>query len=448
MPQSTAIVGGTLVDVRTGGATANATVLVEGDRIAEAGPADRVPIPAGTRELDARGAWLIPGLTDMHAHVRHPALLPLYLAFGVTTVRDPGGSLTRSELMRRDVAEGRRIGPRMFIAGPILDGIPPLWPDMSLLVDTVARADAAVRFLAAHSVDVIKVYNSVPEASLETIVRTAHELGLRVTGHVPRSITMSRAVELGMDGLEHVRVTGREMLSADEAAKLDYLPVRRREAMLWERFDLSWPKFAQLIERIAKKGVFLDPTFVVDAAPIRTEEAREQAERMEGLPSWIAETIRSASAARDAGDPNRVMEQPAEVMELGRSGFDKRQQFIRMCAAAGVRLVTGTDFTGLGDDLPGRGVQQELGYLAESGLTPLAALQASTLTAAAALGREREMGAIERGMRADILVVDKDPLADVRNVAAIRAVVHGGRATTPTELLAAPPAEPETPYAR
>jgi imidazolonepropionase-like amidohydrolase len=441
-----AVVGGTLVDIRTGQTTANATVLIDGDRIAEVGPGLRAS--ADAKEVDARGGWLIPGLTDMHAHVRLPALLPVYLAFGVTTVRDPGGNLTRSVLLRRDVAERRRIGPRMFIAGSILDGIPPLWPEMTLLVDTVERAEAAVRFLAAQEVDFIKVYNSVPDRSLETIVRIAHDLGMRVTGHVPRSLTMTRAIEIGIDGLEHVRVTGREMLSPEEAAKLDYLPVRRREAMLWERFDLSWPKFAQLVDRIAKKGVFLDPTFVVDAAPIRTAEERDRAERMDGLPAWIAETVRPASAARDAADPNRVMEQPPDMMELGRSGFRKRQQFIRMCATAGVRLVTGTDHAGLGDDLPGRGVQQELRYLAECGLSPLAALQASTLTAAAALGKERETGAIERGMRADILVVDKDPLADVRNVAAIRAVVHGGRATTPAELLAAAPAEPETPYAR
>ncbi|TMB81001.1 MAG: hypothetical protein E6J52_00120 [Chloroflexi bacterium] len=444
----TAIVGGTLVDVRTGKTTASTTVLTDGERIAEVGPADRVRAPAGAKEVDARGGWLIPGLTDMHAHVRSPGLLPVYLAFGVTTVRDPGGSLTRSVLLRRDVAEGRRIGPRMFIAGPILDGIPPLWPEMTLLVDTVERAEAAVRFLAAQEVDFIKVYNSVPERSLEAIVRTAHKLKLRVTGHVPRSLTMTRAIEIGMDGLEHVRVTGREMLSPEEAAKLDYLPVRRREAMLWERFDLSSPKFASLVERIAKKGVFLDPTFVVDAAPVRSDEERERAERMDGLPDWIAETIRPARAARDAADPNRVMEQPQDVMELGRSGLRKRQQFIRMCADAGVRLVTGTDFTGLGEDLPGRGVQQELGYLVACGLTPLAALRASTITAAAALGKEREMGAIERGKLADILVLDKDPLAEVRNIAAIRAVVHGGRATTPAELLAAPPPEPETPYAR
>lgn len=448
MAETTAIVGGTVVDVRSGRTAANTTVLIDGDRIREIGSAESVRAPAGAKVVDASGAWLIPGLTDMHAHVRTAALLPVYLAFGVTTVRDPGGSLTRSLLMRRDVAEGRRVGPRMFIAGPILDGIPPLWPDMSLLVDTAERAEAAVRFLKSQEVDFIKVYNSVPERSLEAIVRTAHELGLRVTGHVPRSLTMTRAIEIGMDGLEHVRVTGREMLPPEEAATLDYLPVRRREAMLWERFDLASPKFPRLVELIAKKGVFLDPTFVVDAAPLRRDDQRERAERMDDLPAWIADTIRPARAARDAGDPNRVMEQPPDMLEPGREGIRKRMRFIKMCADAGVRLVTGTDYTGLGEDLPGRGVQQELEHLAACGITPLAALQASTVTAAAAIGVEREQGAVERGMRADILVVDKDPLADVRNIGAIRAVVHGGRATTPAELLAAPPKDPETPYAR
>jgi len=440
-----AIVGGTLVDVRTGRTTANTTVLVDGDRITEVGP--NVRAPAGAREVDARGGWIIPGLTDMHVHPRIAALLPLYLAYGVTTVRELGSGLTRARLLKRDLDTGRRLGPRFFFAGTILDGIPPLWPDISLLVDTEARADAAVRFLHAQGVDVIKVYNSVPERSLETIVKTAHELGLRVTGHVPRSITMSRAIEIGMDCLEHIRVTGREMLPPDEAATLDYLPVRRREAMLWERFDVTTTKFADLIARLAKKGVFLDPTFVVDAAPLRDAAEQKKAESMDGLPAWIADTIRRATGIRDAGDPNRVMEQPPDVMESGRSGFRKRQTFIKMCADAGVRLVTGTDLSGLGEDLPGRGVQRELGYLVECGLTPLAALQASTVTAAAALGKENDFGAIEKGKRADLLVLDADPLADIKNVARIRAVVHGGHATTPAELLAAPPPEPETPYA-
>src|SRR5262245_25065741 len=143
---TTAILGGTLIDPAAGRTTRNATVLFEGDRITAAGPAGQVAVPADAARIDAAGRWLIPGLTDMHVHVRTAALLPVYLAHGVTTIRDVGGNLTRGQLLRRDLTEGRRVGPRLFIAGNILDGVPPLWPDMTILVDTRERAEAAVRF--------------------------------------------------------------------------------------------------------------------------------------------------------------------------------------------------------------------------------------------------------------------------------------------------------------
>ena len=448
MTTTTAVTGGTIIDVRTGRTTAGATVLMAGDRITAVGPSASVAVPADATRIDASGAWLIPGLTDMHAHVRTPALLPVCLAHGVTSVRDPGGNLTRGLLLRRDLSEGRRLGPRMFIAGPILDGIPPLWPDISLLVDTPERAEAAVRFLAASGVDLIKVYNSVPERSLEAIVRVAHAAGLRVTGHVPRAITMTRAIELGMDGLEHIRVTGREMLPAEEAAKIDFLPVRRREAMLWDRFDLSWPRFDRLIERLVASGVYLDPTFVVDAAPLRTDEESARAADMSHLPAWIADQVARVSEVRTSqtSDLQRVMDMPAELMATAREGFRKRQEFVGRCAKAGVRIVTGTDHWAAGEDLPGRGLQRELGYLVECGLSPVEALRASTLTSAAAIG-QYDAGAIEAGKRADLVVLDRDPLADIRNVAAVRAVVAGGRVLTPAEMLAQPPREPSSPYA-
>src|SRR5581483_9106838 len=123
----------------------------------------------------------------------------LYLAYGVTTVRDTGGNLTLLRLLRESIEHGSQIGPRIFFAGPLLDGATPVWPPMSIVVDTLERARAAVQFLAGQGVDLIKVYNWVPEASLRVILETAHELGLRVTGHVPRMLTMTRAVQMGMD---------------------------------------------------------------------------------------------------------------------------------------------------------------------------------------------------------------------------------------------------------
>src|SRR6185312_3147710 len=115
-------------------------------------------------------------------------------------------------------------------------------------------------------VDFIKIYNWVPEASLQVILETAHHLGLRVTGHVPRTITMTRAIQLGMDCLEHIRITGRELLSPEEAERIDPLPVARRETLLWERFDLESEPMQRLIRLVADSRIFLDPTLLVDSA--------------------------------------------------------------------------------------------------------------------------------------------------------------------------------------
>src|SRR4030095_4072666 len=123
--------------------------------------------------------------------------------------------------------------PRIFFAGPLLDGATPVWPAMSIMVDTPERARAAVEFLASQGVNFIKVYNWVPEASLRVILDTAHRFGLRVTGHVPRTITMTRAIQLGMDCLEHIRITGRELLPPDEAERLHPPPPARRANPRW-----------------------------------------------------------------------------------------------------------------------------------------------------------------------------------------------------------------------
>jgi imidazolonepropionase-like amidohydrolase len=403
---SLALVGGTVIDVRRGLTLEEHTVVIASGKI--------------------------PGLIDMHVHVSGDGradLLPLFPAHGVTTVRDTGGILTSLHVLRQDLEAARRIGPRLFYAGPILDGLPAIWPFMTLLVDTERRAEAAVRFLAAHDVDVIKVYNSVPEASLGVIVRSAHELDLPVTGHVPRAITMTRAIELGVDGLEHIRITGREMLTAEEADRLDYLPVREREPLLWERYDPVSPKFERLARRLAEARVFVDPTFVVDHAMVFPED---HGASRDDLPGWIDDAL--AKIVR----PAQMAPVPPELREAGRSMFEKRLRFVGLCAAAGVRLIAGTDLTGPGEQLPGRGLQRELAFLVMAGLTPLEALRAATVTAAEALRREEELGAIEVGKVADIVVLDRDPLADIQNVGSVRLVVQRGRAATVADLLRAP----------
>jgi imidazolonepropionase-like amidohydrolase len=415
-----AITGGTVVDVRTGRQHPNTTLVVDGDRIASIGAA----VPENAQVIDANGAWLLPGLMDMHAHTTgdyKDKIHHLYLAYGVTTVRDTGGNLTLLRLLRDRIESGTHTGPRIFFAGPLLDGATPVWPPMSIMVDTPERARGAVQFLASQGVDFIKIYNWVPEGSLEVILDTAHQLGLRVTGHVPRTITMTRAIQLGMDCLEHIRITGRELLPAEEADRIDPLPVAVRETLLWERFELESEPMQRLIRLIADSRVFLDPTLLVDSAL--------------SVDAYAIDTENPANAdvPDDVRDGFTRTERPpifdvSEVsLEVAHQGFRKRQQLVGMLHNAGARLLAGTDCFGLGKQLPGLGLQNELALLVESGLSPLAALQAATVTAADALGQADRLGTLEPGKLADIVVVEGDPLADIHNARRVRTVMKAGR---------------------
>ena len=421
-PPTVVIKGGTLIDVHTGRQVADSLIVVEGNRIKQVGKESEVVVPPEAQVIDAHGKWIIPGLMDMHAHIAGTKNLPLglYLANGVTTIRDPGGNLTPLRLARQEIESGKRLGPRLFFSGYVLDGNPPLWPDFSIMADTPERAESIVNFLIDQGVDSIKVYNSVTEPALVAIVRTAHGRGIPVIGHVPRSMTMTRAVELGMDGLEHIRVTGRELLPVEEADKIDFLPFVEREALLWQRFDLGSDKMKALVSLLAERKIFLDPTLTVDelsSFALYEEQARDPNNRFLPRNSFNNE----AEAAPE------VFRLPPELKEAAAEGFRKRLQFIGMCGRAGVQIIAGTDGVGAGTLLPGFGLQHELELLAQAGLAPIQVIQAATINAARALKKDEDLGSIEAGKLADLVILTSSPLADIRNTAKIDGVMIGGR---------------------
>lgn len=415
------IQGGTLIDVHTGAQITDSLIVVEAGRIKQVGRGSEIEVPQEAQVIDARNQWIIPGLMDMHAHITVAKNLPLelYLANGVTTIQDPGGHLTLLRLARQEIESGKRAGPRLFFAGSVLDGNPPLWPELSIIADTEERAESATRFLIDQGVDSIKVYNSITEPALVAIVRTAHARGIPVIGHVPRSMTMTRAVELGMDGLEHIRVTGRELLPLEEADKIDFLPFVQREALLWQRFDLDSDKMKALVSLLAERKIFLDPTLTVDelsSLASYDEQAKDPNNRF--LPR---DFIDEAEAAPD------VFRLPPELKDAAAAGFRKRLQFIGMCSRAGVQILAGTDGIGTGTLLPGFGLQHELELLAQAGLTPIQVLQAATINAARALRKDTELGSIEAGKLADLVILSSSPLVDIRNASKIEGVMIGGR---------------------
>ena len=423
--------GGTVVDVASGKEIPDSVIVIRGDRIEQLGKVGSTGIPEGAQIVEAQGKWIVPGLIDSHAHAEdnEDSLLSLYLTNGVTTIRNPGGNITLLRLTRDQLARGELVGPRLFFSGPFLDGMPPVWPAGSLLVDTPERARSTVNFLANQGVDFVKVYNNVKEAELKVIVETAKARGLPVAGHIPRSMTMTHAIELGMTRLEHIRVTGKEMLSADEAKKLDPLPIGRREPMLWKRFDLQSEKMRRLVQLLVQNKVFLDPTLVVAEF---LEVSNPDAEKNDPNNQYVS----AASVEEDYKHWKApLFEVPAELQATAVEAFHKQQKFVGMCNQAGVRIIAGTDGPGIGRLLPGFGLHWELELLVGSGLTPLQALRAATSTGAEALGKEDQLGTIDRGKLADMVVLDANPLDGIQNLRKIHLVVQGGKTYSPEALL-------------
>jgi imidazolonepropionase-like amidohydrolase len=305
----------------------------------------------------------------------------------------------------------------------------PVWPSGSILVDTPERAKSAVNFLADQGVDFVKVYNNVKEPELKAIVETANQRGLPVAGHVPRSMTMTRAIELGMTRLEHIRITGKEMLSAEEAEKIDPLPVGKREPLLWQRFDLQSEKFRALVQLLARSRVFLDPTLVVaefdEVSNLSSEKNDSNNQYLTA--EFVEENVKDLK--------NPILVVPGELRIAAVEAFHKQEKFVGMCNQAGVRIIAGTDGPSIGRLLPGFALHRELELLVTSGLSPLQALRAATSTAAEALGREGDLGTIAPAKFADMLIVDADPLKEIQNLRKIHVVIEDGKTYTPDELL-------------
>jgi hypothetical protein len=426
--QTLVIEDGAIVDTRNGAVLEHRTILVEDDRITRVAHAGEISTPSNAEVVTARGLWVLPGLIDMHVHGSSRADVPLalYVANGVTSIRDLGGPLAPLQLLRNELEAGKRLGPRLYFVGPILDGAPPAAPSISIIVDTAARAASTVDFLIDQGVDAIKVYNGISAPVLQAIVERARHRSVPVVGHVPRAITASQAVELGMSMIEHSAIRAADLaawnaLTQDEVDRIrNSQSVTAREAMVWRHVDLTTREVAALIERFATARIFLDPTLSVDEFDslfLYPDQAAHPNNRFLKR-SFVNETL---------GPDHQTFKVPDELKGLARTGVEKRRRFIGMCHRGGVSIVAGTDGPGIGTLAPGFGLHRELELLVATGLTPMDALRAATLNAAAALGQEENLGVVEAGKLADIVLVRADPRVNIGNASRVEAVVLRGQ---------------------
>lgn len=434
-----AIVGATVLSPRSAVSRTRSTVVVRGDRIVAVGSPRSVRVPDDAEVLDGRGRFLIPGLMDMHVHQSgYDAVDPaLFLANGVTTVREMSGSPMAREWRDR-TAVGTLFGPRPVVGSPMLDGSPSLWTGLGAAAVEIADAAAAreaVRASAADGADFIKVYTRLSSESFHAVAEESHRLGLPFAGHCPDDVPVTQASAAGQRSFEHLFTTWYAASSHERAIReaLDGMTVEPGGYVEWFQkihpLDLMAARSydpgraARVFARLARNGSHQVPTFTMHRAFDRPDLLDRDDPRLRYVPATTRESW--AWQLAEIYQAGRTAQHVAEHREL----FGRRAGFLADMHRSGVPVMAGTD-TGTPYCFPGFSLHDELELLVAAGLSPAHALSAATWTPARFLGLTGVTGTVGQGTVADLVLLDADPLADIRNTRRVHAVVVRGRLIT------------------
>ncbi len=398
------------------------TVLVKGSRIVAVGPAGTIAVPPGAKTIDGTGKFLMPGLADMHAHVNDRAALGMLIANGVTTVRNMWG--TRITLdWRAQIEQGALLGPTIHTAGPIIDGVPPIW-DGSTAVKDAAEATAAVRAQKASGYDFVKVYSDLTMDAYDAIVDEAAKLGLPVAGHVPDRVGLDHVLAKRQRSIEHLEGYFQFSQRDDSPikGKLDMPSIRRAIDYLDET------KLAALVQKTRAAGTWNCPTMVSRAKYVSPAEGKVELARPE-----MRFMLPGVRAMWDPANDPLYRERTEEDYARRKRDYARRAKLVKELHDAGAHLVLGTDFP-TPFVVPGFAIHEELALFVAAGLTPYDAIRAGTADAAEYL--RDAFGVVAPGRRADLILVDANPLDDVKNVARRAGVMARGVWRPESELRA------------
>ncbi len=427
----------TLLDMTGAPAQRDMTVVVVRDKIVAVTPSESDDVPWSATVIDGHDKFLIPGLSDMHVHLTAAGepggsrdfMIPLLLANGITSVRDMGGYLESLLPLRDEIEKGKRVGPRIFLAGPYLDGNPPAFQP-SLTVTNKVQAVSDVHDLVRRGVDFIKVQSNLSRDAYFAIAEAARAEHISFVGHVPDRVTAAEASAAGQKSIEHLtgvlracssnepKLMREQFLAASGVEKHVSSNARQID---WD--DELLESFSEdhahaLIEEFIAHGTWQTPTLILlrqDAYP--GENFPEQRQPlMKYVPREVLERWRTI-LTRVTKRPNYIV--PDGLMRNSERIVGEMQQ-------AGVSILAGTD-TPAPFVYPGFALHQELALLVASGLTPMQALQAATSRASEFMGKSATQGTIEKGKAADLLLLDANPLADIHNTSRIIAVVVRGK---------------------
>ena len=447
-PETFVIYNVTVIDATGAPAQSGVTVVVKGDHIAGIFKSRGFRDQKSTAfSIDGTGKFLIPGLWDMHVHLAQPntskwgreVFLPLFVANGVTGVRDMGGDFAALVQWRAQIEQGTLLGPRIVAAGAALDG-PPDEPDAStIVVRNAAEAREAVAAQKQRGVDFIKVLSFPPRDAYFAVAEEARRRGLPFAGHLPESIRGIEASEAGQRSIEHFsgiwqncsrRETEMRNASIAAISNPDANPA------LIERIDFDLPprgafesydkeKANRLFAVFAKNGTWMVPTFVTERGVelLVANRYPEDDPRLRYIPAALQ------TSWRDLNLPKKLA--PEDLADLSQY-CEKNLSLVALMHRAGVKFLAGTDSPY--PPLPGFSLHEELGLMVEGGLTPMEALQTATLNPAKFFGMEDRLGTVEKGRLADLVLLDANPLDDIRNTQKIAAVIVNGRYLSRAEL--------------
>ena len=413
----------TVIDATGTPPQADMTVIVHDQRIAELGKSSEVRAPVNAVIVNGRGKYLIPGLWDMHVHTvfgdwlprDERVVLPLFVANGVTGVRDMGGELDVLKEWRAQIAAGHLLGPRMFIAGPMLDGPTPRFPS-SAPVANAADGRRVVDDLKARGVDFIKIQSLIPRDGYFAAVDEAKKLGLTFVGHVPDAVRASEASDAGQKSIEHFTGIFEGCSTIEDQLIKGPKSVGRNVST----YDPARAK--ALIALMARNRTWQVPTLVWERGQWLVDDIDLSHDPL---------TKYAPAAWKDRTWPMFVR---AILQDMDTDPLPVRKTFVQMeldmtlaMFRAGVPFMAGTDTAAGVHVFPGFSLHDELALFVRAGLTPMQALQTATRNPAEFMDRLADLGTVERGKLADLVLLDDNPLDDIANTRRIRAVVLAGR---------------------
>ena len=382
--------------------------------------------------IEGKGRYLIPGLWDMHVHFgggpdlveENKALLPLYIAHGITTIRDCSGDLPNQVLSWRDaIARGTLFGPRLLTSGAKLEGINPIWKG-TIEVGNRADVDAAIAHEKAVGVDFVKITDSTldPKLFLYAVSR-ARTAGLRVSGHIPMQDTVGQAVDAGISSIEHLDYAYKAGVKDEATIAADFAAGRIDRAEANRRIDTGFDPATAMAayRRLAAKSVFVTPTLNISNITAHLDKATHA---NDAYLAYIGPGLRKTYEWRVQRAATAT---PAEI-EARHAHFDRMAAILPLLHKAGVTIMAGTDAGFLNSyDYPGIGLHDELALYVKYGLTPAQALASATHAGPAWFGELDRYGGIAPGKAADLVLLDHDPLRSITATRAIRMVVQRGR---------------------